>query len=126
MYSWAMYAVVGLAAGYFSFRRDEPGLISPVFRPLLGDRVDGAWGKTIDVMSVLAVLFGVAVALGQTRSLRQQTRGTGSTASGPSLASRRRSPLSEDNYPKIRVPYQERPYKALTMPPSTNMACPVT
>src|SRR3712207_8777484 len=59
-----MYAVVGLAVGYFSFRRDEPGLISPVFRPLIGDRVDGPWGKTIDVMAVLAVLFGVAVALG--------------------------------------------------------------
>src|SRR3712207_4439488 len=57
---WAMYAIVGLAVGYFSFRRDEPGLISPVFRPLIGDRVDGAWGKTIDVLAVLAVLFGVA------------------------------------------------------------------
>jgi glycine betaine transporter len=65
LHPWAVYAVVGLAVGYFSFRRDEPGLISPVFRPLLGDRVDGAWGKTIDVLSVLAVLFGVAVALGQ-------------------------------------------------------------
>ena len=78
---WAMYAVVGLAVGYFSFRRDEPGLISPVFRPLIGDRVDGAWGKTIDVMAVLAVLFGVAVALGSAGL--QLTAGLGETFGTP-------------------------------------------
>src|SRR5919112_2614219 len=65
LHPWAMYAVVGLAVGYFSFRRDEPGLISPVFRPLIGDRANGSLGKTIDTMAVIAVLFGVAVALGQ-------------------------------------------------------------
>src|SRR5918995_5911596 len=76
-----MYAVVGLVVGYFSFRRDEPGLISPVFRPIFGDRVDGPWGKTIDVMSVLAVLFGVAVALGQAGL--QLTAGLGETFGTP-------------------------------------------
>jgi glycine betaine transporter len=81
LHPWAMYAVVGLAVGYFSFRRDEPGLISPVFRPLLGDRVDGPWGKTIDVMSVLAVLFGVAVALGSAGL--QLTAGLGETFGTP-------------------------------------------
>jgi glycine betaine transporter len=77
LHPWAMYAVVGLAVGYFSFRRDEPGLISPVFRPLIGDRVDGPWGKTIDIMAVLAVLFGVAVALGSAGL--QLTAGLGQT-----------------------------------------------
>ena len=77
LHPWAMYAVVGLAVGYFSFRRDEPGLISPVFRPLLGDRVDGPVGKTIDVLSVLAVLFGVAVSLGSAGL--QLTSGLGQT-----------------------------------------------
>lgn len=77
LHPWAMYAVVGLIVGYFSFRRDEPGLISPVFRPLFGDRVDGPLGKTIDVMSVVAVLFGVAVALGQAGL--QLTAGLGQT-----------------------------------------------
>jgi glycine betaine transporter len=77
LHPWAMYAVVGLAVGYFSFRRDEPGLISPVFRPLLGDRVDGPVGKAIDVLSVLAVLFGVAVSLGSAGL--QLTAGLGQT-----------------------------------------------
>jgi len=78
---WAMYAIVGLVVGYFSFRRDEPGLISPVFRPLFGDRVDGPLGKTIDVMAVIAVLFGVAVALGQAGL--QLTAGLGETFGTP-------------------------------------------
>jgi glycine betaine transporter len=73
--------LLGSRWGYFSFRRDEPGLISPVFRPLLGDRVNGAWGKTIDVMSVLAGLFGVAVALGQAGL--QLTAGLGETVGTP-------------------------------------------
>jgi glycine betaine transporter len=81
LHPWAMYAVVGLVVGYFSFRRDEPGLISPVFRPLFGDRVDGPLGKTIDVMSVIAVLFGVAVALGQAGL--QLTAGLGQTFGTP-------------------------------------------
>ena len=81
LHPWAMYAVVGLAVGYFSFRRDEPGLISPVFRPLLGDGWTAPWGKTIDVMSVLAVLFGVAVALGQAGL--QLTAGLGETFGTP-------------------------------------------
>jgi glycine betaine transporter len=81
LHPWAMYAIVGLAVGYFSFRRDEPGLMSPVFRPLLGDRVDGPLGKTIDIMAVLAVLFGVAVALGQAGL--QLTAGLGETFGTP-------------------------------------------
>ncbi|MEJ7841388.1 MAG: BCCT family transporter [Rubrobacter sp.] len=81
LHPWAMYAVVGLAVGYFSFRRDEPGLISPVFRPLIGDRVDGSVGKTIDVLAVLAVLFGVAVSLGSAGL--QMTAGLGETFGTP-------------------------------------------
>ncbi|MGH3086596.1 MAG: BCCT family transporter [Rubrobacteraceae bacterium] len=81
LHPWAMYAIVGLVVGYFSFRRDEPGLISPVFRPLFGDRVDGSVGKTIDIFAVIAVLFGVAVALGQAGL--QLTSGLGETFGTP-------------------------------------------
>jgi glycine betaine transporter len=38
--------------------------ISTVFRPLIGDRVDGPIGKAIDVIAIIATLFGVAVSLG--------------------------------------------------------------
>ncbi len=81
LHPWAIYAVVGLAVAYFNYRRDEPGLISPVFRPLIGDRADGPIGKGIDILAVLAVLFGVAVALGQAGL--QVTAGLGETFGTP-------------------------------------------
>ncbi len=64
LHPWAVYAAIALAIAYFNFRQDQPGLISTVFRPVLGDRVDGPLGQAIDVLAILATLFGVAVSLG--------------------------------------------------------------
>ncbi len=65
LHPWAIYAVVGLAVAYFSYRRGMTSLqISTVFRPLIGDRVNGPLGKAIDVIAIVATLFGVAVSLG--------------------------------------------------------------
>ena len=64
LHPWAVYGTVALALAYFNFRRDGGGLISSVFRPLLGDRVDGPIGKVIDILGIIATLFGVAVSLG--------------------------------------------------------------
>ena len=64
LHPWAVYATIALALAYFNFRRGQGGLISSVFRPLLGDRVDGPIGKAIDILAILATLFGVAVSLG--------------------------------------------------------------
>jgi glycine betaine transporter len=65
LHPWAIYAVVGLAVGYFSYRRGAHSLrISAVLRPLLGDRVDGGIGQAVDILAILATLFGIAVSLG--------------------------------------------------------------
>ena len=65
LHPWAMYATIGVAIAYFSYRRGQANLqISAVFRPLIGDRVDGPLGKAIDIIAILATLFGVAVSLG--------------------------------------------------------------
>jgi glycine betaine transporter len=61
---WAMYAVIGLSIGYFAYRKGHGNLISAAFRPLLGDRVDRAPGKAIDVVAIFATLFGSATSLG--------------------------------------------------------------
>lgn len=63
-HQWATFTVVGLAIAYVRFRHQSHGLISETFRPLLGDRVDHAWGKAIDILSVISTLFGVATTLG--------------------------------------------------------------
>ena len=65
LHPWAMYATIGIAVGYFSYHKGMTNLqISTVFRPLIGDRVNGPLGKTIDIIAILATLFGVAVSLG--------------------------------------------------------------
>src|ERR671911_1151807 len=61
---WAIYAIMGLALAYFVFRKGMPNLISTAFYPLLGDRVYGPIGKTIDILAIFATLFGSATSLG--------------------------------------------------------------
>ena len=61
---WAIYAIMGLALAYFCFRKGMPNLISTAFHPLLGDRVYGPAGKTIDILAIFATLFGSATSLG--------------------------------------------------------------
>ena len=61
---WAIYAIVGLAIAYFVFRKGQRNLISSVFRPILGDRVDGPTGRMIDSLAIFATLFGSATSLG--------------------------------------------------------------
>jgi choline/carnitine/betaine transport len=65
LHPWAIYAVVGLAIAYGSYRRGRKQLISAVFAPLFGEkRCDGPVGKLIDVLALFATLFGSAASLG--------------------------------------------------------------
>jgi choline/carnitine/betaine transport len=65
LHPWAIYAVVGLAIAYGSFRRGRSQLISAAFAPLLGaKRVAGPAGRAIDVLAIFATLFGSAASLG--------------------------------------------------------------
>jgi choline/carnitine/betaine transport len=65
LHPWAIYAVVGLAIAYSTFRRGRRQLISSAFAPLLGERrSEGAFGKAIDILAIFATLFGSAASLG--------------------------------------------------------------
>jgi len=65
LHPWAIYAVVGLAIAYGTFRRGRRQLISAAFAPLIGQRrADGPAGKVIDVLAIFATLFGSAASLG--------------------------------------------------------------
>ena len=61
---WSMYAVIGLAIGYFAYRKGTGNLVSGAFGPLLGDRAKGGPGKAIDIIAIFATLFGSATSLG--------------------------------------------------------------
>jgi glycine betaine transporter len=64
IHAWAIYGIVALVLAYFNFRHGKPGLISATLGPILGDRTNGAAGKVIDVISVVATVVGVATTLG--------------------------------------------------------------
>ncbi|WP_415844430.1 BCCT family transporter [Stutzerimonas zhaodongensis] len=62
--AWAIYAVVGLALALFAFNKGLPLAIRSTFYPIFGERVWGWTGHTIDILAVLATLFGLATSLG--------------------------------------------------------------
>ncbi|TNM54537.1 BCCT family transporter [Brevibacterium sediminis] len=65
LYPWAMYAIVGLGVAYGSFRLGRSQLFSSMFTPLFGERaVNGFGGKVINILAILATLFGSACSLG--------------------------------------------------------------
>ncbi|QTD55746.1 BCCT family transporter [Parasphingorhabdus cellanae] len=61
---WAIYAVIGLALAFFAFNKGLPLTIRSAFYPLLGERIWGWPGHLIDILAVIATLFGLATSLG--------------------------------------------------------------
>ncbi|QFG36143.1 BCCT family transporter (plasmid) [Paracoccus pantotrophus] len=64
LHPWAIYAVVALALALFAYNKGLPLTLRSVFHPLFGERVWGWPGHVIDVLAVLATLFGLATSLG--------------------------------------------------------------
>lgn len=64
LHPWAIYATIALGLALFSFNKGLPLTIRSVFYPLLGERIWGWPGHVIDILAVLATLFGLATSLG--------------------------------------------------------------
>ncbi|MFD1858881.1 BCCT family transporter [Aeromicrobium camelliae] len=65
LHPWAIYAVVGVAIAYGTFRRKRRQLVSSAFIPLFGRRAaEGPAGRIIDMLAIFATLFGSAASLG--------------------------------------------------------------
>ncbi len=64
LHPWAIYAVVALSLAFFAFNKGMPLTIRSAFFPLLRDRVWGWPGHVIDILAVLATIFGLATSLG--------------------------------------------------------------
>lgn len=64
IHMWAIMALPGLALGYFIYKRKLPPRVSSVFAPILGSRIYDVPGKLIDVLSIIATTFGIAVSVG--------------------------------------------------------------
>ena len=58
---WSFYIILAIAFGFMlHVRGRKRQRFSEACRPVLGSRVDGFWGRVIDVIAVLALLAGTA------------------------------------------------------------------
>ena len=64
IHAWAVYAVIALALAYFAFRYKLPLALRSCFYPLLKDRINGKIGDIIDILALIATLFGIITTLG--------------------------------------------------------------
>ncbi|MCW4153624.1 BCCT family transporter [Halomonas sp. 18H] len=64
IHGWAVYVVMALALGIFTYNKGLPFSIRSAFFPILGERVWGWWGHVIDILAVFSTLFGLATSLG--------------------------------------------------------------
>lgn len=64
LHPWAIYGVVGLAIAFFAYNRNLPMTLRAAFFPILGRHTRGWIGHTIDIVAVLATIFGLATSLG--------------------------------------------------------------
>ncbi len=64
IHGWALYGLTALALGFFAYNRGLPLTFRSIFYPILGPRIYGPWGHAIDILTVIATLFGLATSLG--------------------------------------------------------------
>ncbi|WP_201247883.1 BCCT family transporter [Salinivibrio siamensis] len=64
LHPWAIYAVLALGLALFAYNKGLPLTIRSVFYPLFGERVWGWTGHVIDILAIVATLFGLATSLG--------------------------------------------------------------
>ncbi|GGX57228.1 BCCT family transporter [Saccharospirillum salsuginis] len=64
LHPWAMYGIVGLSLAFFAYNKGLPLTVRSVFYPILGNRIWGPIGHTIDIIAVVATIFGLATSLG--------------------------------------------------------------
>ncbi|WP_299184790.1 choline BCCT transporter BetT [uncultured Psychrobacter sp.] len=61
---WSVYALLGMAMGYFAYRWNMPLSIRAALYPLLGKRVKGSIGHGISIIALVGTVFGVATTMG--------------------------------------------------------------
>lgn len=64
LHPWGIYALISLALAFFAYNKNLPLSLRSVFYPLLKDKTFGVIGDIIDVLAVVACLFGLATSLG--------------------------------------------------------------
>ncbi len=64
IHGWAIYALMAVALGYFSYRFQRPLALRTALYPLLGDRIQGVSGHIVDCFGIIVTVFGLVSNLG--------------------------------------------------------------
>ena len=64
LHVWALYGMVALSLAYFHYRVGLPLAIRSTLYPILGKKIYGGWGHTVDTLAVFGTMFGVVTTLG--------------------------------------------------------------
>jgi len=64
LHPWAIYVALGMALGYFAFRKGLPLRPASALYPLIKERIYSWPGYLVDVLAVFGTLFGLATSLG--------------------------------------------------------------
>ena len=63
-HGWAIYVMIGLCLAYFGFRKKLPLTLRSSLHPIIGNRIYGPIGHSVDLLAVFGTVFGVATSLG--------------------------------------------------------------
>lgn len=64
IHAWAIYGMIALALAYFGFRYKLPLALRSCFYPLLKDKINGRLGDAVEILALIATLFGIITTLG--------------------------------------------------------------
>ncbi len=65
IHGWGIYALIGMALAYFSYRKRQPLALRSALLPLIGkERVNGWIGRSVDTFGIVCTIFGISTSLG--------------------------------------------------------------
>ncbi|HKS15559.1 MAG TPA: BCCT family transporter [Pseudomonas sp.] len=64
LHPWAIFTIIGLGLAYFAYREGLPLALRSVLYPLIGKRIYGPIGHTVDIIGAAVTAFGVSKSLG--------------------------------------------------------------
>ncbi|WP_426808148.1 BCCT family transporter [Pseudomonas sp. WOUb67] len=64
LHPWAIFTVIGLGLAYFAYREGLPLALRSILYPLIGNRIYGPIGHTVDIIGGAVTAFGVSQSLG--------------------------------------------------------------
>jgi len=64
LHGWGVFALAAMAMGYFAYRHNLPLALRSALYPLIGNRINGPIGYTVDALGIVATVFGLGADMG--------------------------------------------------------------